>query len=526
MFSNYINSEIENALVSEEKELRLWGINMATEFCNCDNILIQQSILEQLLLQQDRMEQWVCAYLVLKYKKSLDFERIYKKLYSKSYSKKITGVGIYQLRVILGILELFINFKSGLLDRAIHDNTILKQKDDETFDISDIQIIKHFFLWYVSSEEINKNFLKSKIACNEKLNKNENILRYVSDIECNVSINEILDSLDSEKLLIFIKCFFGERDKGGIQRMKIDGRLVKKTIKEYLRIIVSERCNLQCGYCHKEGKKSAISDMKIKDNPEFDLSLLLEKAKELGFKKIKLSGGEPLLYPDILEVCKKYENEFEDIGFTTNGTQIVKLKECLVALRGSKLTFNVTINSLKPEKYYEITKSKQLEDVIEGIDLLIGLGYRIKINSVITSYNKDDIKELIEFAMDKKIDIKFLDLVVTKDTPECYQHITVQEIKEEVMKLYNISQEQFIMKDDYLMTKINGINILIPLRVYSVECQYNCNMYPCAEGLFGIRVYEDYTLTRCFKGKALKGNLDEMEGNIKAIRQDIDSQTL
>ncbi len=91
MFSNYINSEIENALVSEEKELRLWGINMATEFCNCDNILIQQSILEQLLLQQDRMEQWVCAYLVLKYKKSLDFERIYKKLYSKSYSKKITG---------------------------------------------------------------------------------------------------------------------------------------------------------------------------------------------------------------------------------------------------------------------------------------------------------------------------------------------------------------------------------------------------------------------------------------------------
>lgn len=525
-FSRYINDEIENALASDEKEIRLWGINMATEFCNCDNILIQHSNLEKILLHQDRMSQWVSAYLILKNKESLNFERIYKKLYNKSYNKRFTAVSLYQVRVVLGILELFINFKGELLDTAMHDNTILKQKDDGIFDISDIEIIKHFFLWYISGEEINKTFLKSNIMHYENLKNDEKILKFVNDTESNVGIQEVIKCLDDDKILSFVKCFFDGCDKGGIQKMKIDGRLVKKTIKEYLRIIVSEQCNLQCEYCHKEGRKSTISDMKIVENPDFNLSLLLEKGKELGFKKIKLSGGEPLLYKNILKICSKYENEFEDIGFTTNGTQLVKLKEDLVELRGSKLSFNVTINSLKPEKYYEITKSNKLKDVIEGIELLIGLGYKVKINSVITSYNKEDIKELIEFAISKKIDIKFLDLVVAEDTPERYQHITVQEIKEEIMSLYNVSQEQFEMKNDYLLTRISGINVLIPLRVYSVECQYNCNMYPCAEGLFGIRVYEDYTLTRCFKGKALKGGLEEMEGNVKAIRQDIDSQTL
>lgn len=525
-FSSYINDEIENALASDEKEIRLWGINMATEFCNCDNILIQHPNLEKALMHPDRMSQWVCAYLILKNKESLDFIKIYKKLYNKSYNKKFTAVSLYQVRVVLGILELFINFNSELLDTAIHDNTILKQKDDGIFDISDIEIIKHFFLWYISGEEVNKTFLKSNIMHYENIKDNDKIMKFVNDMESDAGLQEVIEYLDNEKFLSFVKCFFCGRDKGGIQKMKIDGRLVKKTIKEYLRIIVLEECNLQCEYCHKEGRKSTISDMKIVENPGFNLSLLLEKGKKLGFKKVKLSGGEPLLYKNILKICNKYESEFEDIGFTTNGTQLVKLKEDLVELTGSKLSFNVTINSLKPEKYYEITKSNQLKDVIEGIELLIDLGYKVKINSVITSYNKEDIKELIEFAISKKIDIKFLDLVVAEDTPERYQHITVQEIKEEIMRLYDVSQEQFEMKNDYLLIHIRGIDVLIPLRVYSVECQYNCNMYPCAEGLFGIRVYEDYTLTRCFKGKALKGGLEEMEGNVKVIRQDIDSQTL
>lgn len=524
--STYLNQEIENALVSEEKDLRLWGINMATEFCNCDNIKIPHTSIEKLLLQKDRMGQWVSTYLVLKNKEPLNFENIYKKLYSKAYNTKFNIIELYQVRVILGLLELFINFKGDLLDKAIHDNIILKQKDDELFDISDLEIIKHFFLWYISGEEINKPFLKSNVFHYEEINKDENVLKYINDAESYIDIAEVVEKLEGEKFLAFVKCFFCGRDLGGIQKMKIDGRMVKKTIKEYLRIIVSEQCNLQCEYCHKEGRKSSITNMKIMDNPDFNLSLLLEKGKELGFKKIKLSGGEPLLFENILETCGEFENEFDDIGFTTNGTQLIRLKEYLEKFKGSKLTFNVTINSLNSEKYFEITKSNQLPEVIKGIDLLLELGYKVKLNSVITSYNKADIKQLIEFAISKGVDIKFLDLVVTEDTPKRYQHITVQEIKEEIMKLYNISQEQFIMKNDYLLTRIEGINVLIPLRVYSVECQYNCSMYPCAEGLFGIRVYEDYTLTRCFKGKALKGKLEDMEGNVKAIRQDIDSLTL
>lgn len=526
VFSDYVNHEIEKALETEEKEIKLWGINIATEFCNCDNIIIQHSSLEKLLLQQDRMSQWVSAYLILKNKESLNFRMIYKKIFSKSNNKKFDAVGLSQTRIILGILELFINSNGELLDEAIHDNIILRQKDDEIFDISDMEIVKHFFLWYMSGEEIDKTFLKSNIIHYEKVKMDENVLRYINDMESHISIGEVLESLDDEKFLDLVKCFFCGWETGGIKKMKIDGKLVKKTIKEYLRIIVTEQCNFQCEYCHKEGRKSTISDMQIVDNPSFNLSLLLEKGKELGFKKVKLSGGEPLLYTNILEICSKYESEFEDIGFTTNGTQLVELKDCLIKLQGSKLSFNVTINSLRPEKYKEITKSDQLQKVIEGIDLLIRLGYKIKINSVITSYNKSDMKELIEFAISRGIDIKFLDLVVAEDTPERYQHITVQEIKEEIMKLCSVSQEQFAMKDDYLLAHVSGINILIPLRVYSVECQYNCKMYPCAEGLFGIRVYEDYTLTRCFKGRALKGTIEEMEGNIKAIRQDIDSQTL
>ena len=68
-----------------------------------------------------------------------------------------------------------------------------------------------------------------------------------------------------------------------------------------------------------------------------------------------------------------------------------------------------------------------------------------------------------------------------------------------------------------------GIRILIPQRIYSADCQYNCPLYPCAEGLFGIRVYEDYSCARCFKGEMLQGDLPALKNNIATIRRDLDS---
>lgn len=75
--------------------------------------------------------------------------------------------------------------------------------------------------------------------------------------------------------------------------------------------------------------------------------------------------------------------------------------------------------------------------------------------------------------------------------------------------------------DDYLVAPVMGIKVLIHSRLYSIDRQHNCQMYPCAEGIFGIRIYEDYSCAKCFCGTVYRGSLSELDTNIEKIRKEL-----
>ena len=279
---------------------------------------------------------------------------------------------------------------------------------------------------------------------------------------------------------------------------------------------------MTCPYCHHEGRINSLVGNYISNNPNFNLEEILSFAKKCGFKKIKISGGEPLLFPNILEICNKYQHDFDDIGFTTNGTKIMKLIPEFENIGNSKLTFNVTLNSCDAKKYYHITGNELLGDVQSGLKYLVDHKYRVKINSVITTYNFDDIETLIAYAARLKIDIKLLDLFPISDNANDFGHVSLAEIKNKLIELYSVKDEDFYLLNDYLCINAMGIRIMIPKRIYSSNCIYNCPMYPCAEGLFGIRVYEDYSCAYCLKGKVYRGGIENFQENIIQIRSELD----
>jgi cyclic pyranopterin phosphate synthase len=158
-----------------------------------------------------------------------------------------------------------------------------------------------------------------------------------------------------------------------------------------LRISVTDRCNLNCFYCHKEGFLSQKCD---ELSPE-EISTIANAFKELGVKKVKITGGEPLLRRDITDIIEMMPR-FDEISMTTNG---VLLENYAVELKEGGLTrVNVSIDSLKPEKFKGLTGG-ELERVLAGLEAAIEARLTpVKVNMVLMNgINVDEVEEMIEY---------------------------------------------------------------------------------------------------------------------------------
>lgn len=515
--STYISSGIQQlvikALREKDIETKLFGLNMACEF----RTRISAQTIYTLMANSDMyILTWNCAYYLITVRPNIQYDHLFDRVWNGNADADVCQ---YYRQVIVSLLQLMIT-KNGTHFLMVCETA--SNNCPESIPIDDIII--HFVLWYTSfnfsGERID--FISAKAAFQRILgDEGGDILRVLSNHSDHQERFRALQLCRDKKLLVKVVKAFFESFKQDHQEER-EGKLVKSNIKEYLRIIVSEECNLHCAYCHHEGRIDSLAGKSIEYNPDFNLEEVLGEAKRCGFKKIKISGGEPLLYPNVLETCHKFQNDFLDIGFTTNGTRIIDLKDVFERIKGSKLSFNVTLNSLNAEKYRHITQSEDLPHVIEGIEYLIKSGFKVKLNAVITSYNIDDIEALVAYAARKKINIKLLDLFSFDQISEEYQHISIAEIKSKLMELYDVTDQDFYAINDYMCVETMGIQVMIPKRLYSSDCQYNCKMYPCAEGLFGIRVYEDYSCAYCFNGKIYKGSVSDLEANISQIREQLD----
>ena len=190
---------------------------------------------------------------------------------------------------------------------------------------------------------------------------------------------------------------------------------------DYLRLSVTDRCNLRCIYCMPE------KGIKLLDKRELltfgEILKVVKILSGLGIKKIRFTGGEPLLRDNIIELINDIKNiaGIEDLAITTNGILLGRFLKDLH--KAGIRRINISMDSLDPEKYRMITRGGDLQEVLEVIEDSMEMGFEsIKINTVLTGLlDRKDSLDLIKFALEKPVSIRFIEMMPVSglDTIEC-----------------------------------------------------------------------------------------------------------
>ena len=165
-----------------------------------------------------------------------------------------------------------------------------------------------------------------------------------------------------------------------------------------LRVSVTQRCNLRCSYCHREGQELPVEGKAIEMTPD-EIARLVRIAVNLDIRNVKLTGGEPLVREDIIEIVSRIGSipHIKDLSMTTNGTLLAKYAGELY--KAGLKRVNVNIPTLRADVYNELTGGN-LNDVLEGIEEAIRVGlYPVKLNMLILKdVNDNEVENMIDFA--------------------------------------------------------------------------------------------------------------------------------
>ena len=181
----------------------------------------------------------------------------------------------------------------------------------------------------------------------------------------------------------------------------------------YLRISVVDRCNLRCLYCmpaHGAGFEAWEELLSYEE-----IARACKIFSELGIRKVRITGGEPLVRPHIAELTFRIREipEIRELALSTNG---VFLKAQARKLKAAGLDrVNISLDTLDRMKFQQIARMDKLHHVLEGIDEAIQTGlHPVKINTVLMKgINEDEILDLVRFAIEKSIEVRFIELMPT-----------------------------------------------------------------------------------------------------------------
>ena len=183
----------------------------------------------------------------------------------------------------------------------------------------------------------------------------------------------------------------------------------------YLRISVTDLCNLRCKYCMPESGVESLCHSDILSIEE--IVEIVKVASKNGIKKIRLTGGEPLVRRGFINLCKQISeiNEIEDIAITTNG---VYLKEMADELFENKVRrINFSLDTLIKEKYNDITRRNDFDKTMESLFYAIKKGFKVKINVVlIGGFNDDEIEDFVNLANKYDLEVRFIELMQIGET--------------------------------------------------------------------------------------------------------------
>jgi cyclic pyranopterin phosphate synthase len=212
---------------------------------------------------------------------------------------------------------------------------------------------------------------------------------------------------------------------------------------DYLRISVTDRCNLRCRYCMPEEGIPTISHDSIMRYEE--ITLLVRAAASIGFTKVRLTGGEPLVrrgLTDLIESIGAVEG-ISDLSLTTNGVLLAEEAPRLKAAGIGRI--NISLDTLKPDRFLAITRRDLFGRVTAGIDAALGTGMDpVKINVVVMRGVNDD--EIMDFALltrDRPLAVRFIEFmpITARNGWEPAKVVPSAEVLSLIRKRYPIEQE-------------------------------------------------------------------------------------
>ena len=222
-----------------------------------------------------------------------------------------------------------------------------------------------------------------------------------------------------------------------------------------LRISLTDTCDMKCFFCMPKEPQFSSANEWLTPTEIFNIT---KNLIEYGIDEVKLVGGEPLIREDIIEIIELLSTlPLKKLGLTTNGQ---KLKNILSKTNRSNCNYiNITLNSLNPDRFTQISKTGNLEEVIKSIFLAQSLGFQIKINTVIMQHVLDDeLLEFIEFSRKYNIEVRFIELMKIGQAInlEENEYISYKTVLEKIKTFYDITPIQRPIDSTSISFKLNN----------------------------------------------------------------------
>ena len=213
---------------------------------------------------------------------------------------------------------------------------------------------------------------------------------------------------------------------------------------DYLRISITDHCNLDCFYCTPFGGRTRMSHWEILRYEE--ILKVVEAAVLAGISKVRITGGEPLLRKNMVELCRMLAGieGLESLAITTNGVFLDEL--ALPLFDAGVRRINVSLDTLIPERFKKITGQDRLKRVLNGIERAEAVGFSpIKINTVVMrGINDDEIEDFVKLVFKKPFHVRFIELMPTNGrSPKNHtaMFVPVGEIEKQVKNVGFLCQE-------------------------------------------------------------------------------------
>ncbi len=278
----------------------------------------------------------------------------------------------------------------------------------------------------------------------------------------------------------------------------------------YMRVSVTELCNLRCRYCMPEEgiAKRAHEEMMTAE----ETIMAVSAAARLGIRKIRVTGGEPLVKRGIVKLCGAISAipGIEEVCMTTNGTLLPQFARELKEAGVSRL--NISLDTLNPEKYRYITRRGELEEALAGIRAAEEAGFsKIKINNVLMGgFNDDEITDFVNLTREKPIEVRFIELMPIGGGIgfDRAGFVSCETVLEKVPELVSLEREEGVASLYRLPGAAGRVGLIRP-----ISCEF-------CEGCNKIRLTADGKLKPCLHSSeeiSLKGmDEEQMERTLRA----------